>query len=169
MISFDNYLFVPDKSHYVREKSNMKNCILCSIIKGDKVYRNLIVYKDDKFAITLNLYPYNPGHLMVFPKRHIEDIREMTEDEFIIMHRLIIKAMNILTGEYEPSGFNIGFNIGRSSGASILHLHCHIVPRYKNELGMIDIISGTRIMIEGIDKTYERLKRAFKTYGEKNA
>jgi len=166
MVRFDGYLFVPGKSHYVREKRVVKDCILCKIIKDDKTYKNLIIYKDNNSAITLNLYPYNPGHLMVFPERHIEDIRQLSENEFTIMHRLIIKSMNILTGEYEPTGFNVGFNIGKTSGASLLHLHCHIVPRYRNELGMIDIIAGTRVLVEEIDKSYNRLKRAFETYGE---
>jgi len=166
MVRFDGYLFVHGKSHYIRDKYMVSDCILCNILKGDETYRNLILHKNKNFAITLNLYPYNPGHLMVFPERHIEDIREMSEDEFIIMHRLIIKSMNILTGEYEPSGFNVGFNIGKTGGASIMHLHCHIVPRYKNELGMVDIIAGTRILVEEIDKSYERLKRAFENYGE---
>ncbi|HDM43300.1 MAG TPA: HIT domain-containing protein [Firmicutes bacterium] len=161
MMSFNNYLFVPDKARYIEERRRVNECVICRILAGDKNYKDLIVYRDSNFSISLNLYPYNPGHVMIFPDRHIEDLRELTDDEAKTMHWLITLTMDVLSDEYSPAGFNVGYNIGKASGASISHLHCHIVPRYANELGMMDIIAGTRVIVEDVDKSYKRLKKAF--------
>ncbi|MEM3063608.1 MAG: HIT domain-containing protein [Nitrososphaerota archaeon] len=156
-----NYLFVPGKINYVRGGRPNIECILCGIVNNDPRVESLVVYSDDLFTISVNLYPYNPGHLIIFPKRHIEQLDELTENEVYGLHKLQLLALSVLREVYQPQGFNLGYNLGEASGASVSHLHLHIVPRYKNELGFIDIIGGARIMVEDPKETQRKLKENF--------
>jgi ATP adenylyltransferase len=155
-------LFIPHKKDYVRGKKPKVNCLLCAIVKEDTKVEKLIVYKSCDFYITLNLYPYNPGHLMIFPTKHVEDIRELEDTHVLRLHNLTKISLDILDKLYKPCGFNLGYNLKEASGASVKHLHLHIVPRYKNELGFIDIISDARIMIEDPHKALLSLQKEYK-------
>ncbi len=156
-------LFVPNKMDYVRGKSRPDvECILCAIISSDERVEKLEVYQSELFFVSLNLYPYTPGHLMLFPKRHVVDIRELTSEEVEQLHNLQNLCLNVLDKVYSPHGYNIGYNIGSAAGASIQHLHLHIVPRYQRELGFIDIIGGAKIIVEDPIRTQYRLREAFR-------
>ena len=162
---FKKHLQAQDKFDYVTGKAKPKvDCILCSIIKDSKEVKSLKLYQDGIGAVSLNLYPYNPGHLMVFPIRHVIDFRDLTDKEILHLSDLIKKSQNMLSELYNLEGFNIGMNIGNFSGASILHLHIHIVPRYKNELGYIDIIGKTRVVVESVSEVFEKLKKSAQKY-----
>ncbi|MGQ9610808.1 MAG: HIT family protein [bacterium] len=155
-------LFIPDKLEYVRgDKRPDVECILCAIVeKNDKVVR-LEVYRSDLFVIALNLYPYAPGHLMIFPKRHITDPRMLSYDEVIELHKMQNLSIDVLEKVYSPQGFNVGYNIGEAGGASISHLHLHVVPRYKREMGFIDIIGGVKIIVEDPNVSLTRVREGF--------
>jgi ATP adenylyltransferase len=156
-------LFVPNKMDYARGKKRPDvECILCAIVSGDELVEKLEVYQSELFFVSLNLYPYSPGHLMVFPKRHIVDIRELTSEEVEQLHNVQNLCLNVLDKVYSPHGYNIGYNIGSAAGASIQHLHLHIVPRYQRELGFIDIIGGAKIIVEDPNRTQYRLREAFR-------
>jgi len=156
-------LFVPNKMDYVRGRDRPDvECILCAIISGDERVEKLEVYQSELFFVSLNLYPYTPGHLMVFPKRHVVDIRELTSYEVEQLHNLQNLCLNVLDKVYSPHGYNIGYNLGSAAGASIQHLHLHIVPRYQRELGFIDIIGGAKIIVEDPIRTQYRLREAFR-------
>ena len=114
-------------------------------------------YQDEIANICLNLFPYNPGHLMVFPIRHFTDYRDITDEEVIHISNLIKKCQNMLDDLRNPTGYNIGLNLGEYSGASIKHIHFHVVPRYPSELGYIDIIGKSRVMVQGVSDVYEQL------------
>ncbi len=154
----EKYLFVPSKMDYVKGKRPDVDCILCSIIQKDEQVNRLVVYETEMFIISLNLFPYTVGHLFIFPKRHIEHLCELTEDEYSELFQLTKKCIKVLDEVYEPEGYNIGWNLGEASGATIPHIHQHIVPRYINELGFIDIIGKTKIIVEMPEKTYGVLK-----------
>lgn len=155
-------LFVPNKMAYARGKNRPEvECILCGIISGDERVEKLELYQSELFFVSLNLYPYAPGHLIIFPKRHIVDVRELTPEEVEQLHDVQNTCLNVLDKIYSPHGYNIGYNIGNAAGASIQHLHLHIVPRYQRELGFIDIIGGAKIIVEDPNKTRHRLRAAF--------
>lgn len=162
--SMKKHLFVPSKMEYVQGKRPQVECILCAIINHDQRVVDSSVFSSQLMTVSLNLYPYNPGHLMIFPNRHIEHFEDLSKDEVIEMHRLTILSMQVLQKLYQPQGFNIGYNLGERSGASIKHLHRHIVPRYNNELGFIDILSGSKILVEDPKDTLERLRIAFQQF-----
>ncbi|MBN2403875.1 MAG: HIT domain-containing protein [Spirochaetes bacterium] len=156
-----NYLFNTNKLNYVKGDKPDVDCILCTIAERSSKTELLEVYRTKKFIISVNLYPYNPGHLMIFPIKHIEDYGKLTDKDALEMHRLTVKTLSILKDEFNPSGFNIGYNIGKFSGASIQHIHQHIVPRYGNEAGFIDILAGTRLFVIDPVEIMNRLKKRF--------
>lgn len=155
------HLFVPGKRKYIHQRKHLPGCILCGILKNSPDVVNLTIYKTNRFSISLNLYPYNPGHLMIFPNRHIVDPRELTPEEVKELHKLQNRAISVLENVYQPRGFTIGYNIREASGASIEHLHMHVVPRYYNELGFLDIIGGSKIIVEDPNETKLKLQSAF--------
>jgi ATP adenylyltransferase len=155
------HLFIPSKVDYVRGNRPQVDCILCAIVTHDKRVVDSSIISTELMTIALNLYPYNPGHLMIFPNRHVEGIEELTPDEVSEMHRLTVLSLKVLKKLYCCQGFNIGYNLGESSGASIKHLHRHIVPRYRNELGFVDILSGSKIFVEDPKQVLKNLREAF--------
>jgi len=154
------YFFNFDKMAYVKRKKD-EACILCRLRDGDPEVANTIVYRTENSAVCVNLYPYNPGHLLIFPLRHIEDIRQLEVEERSSMDRNLDRALTILDSLYTPSGYNIGYNMGLDSGASIAHLHLHIIPRYPRELGIAELLGGKRVLVEDPMVTRERLLEAF--------
>lgn len=153
----NGYFFNFDKLSYVQgEKPD--GCILCHIKNKNPEVVNLTVFRNEYFIVVVNLYPYNPGHLLIFPLRHITDIREYNEKEEKYFLHLKKKFLYILDNLYNPSGYNIGYNMGLASGASIEHLHCHIIPRYPREIGIADLIAGKKVLVESPFDTKERIK-----------
>jgi ATP adenylyltransferase len=156
-------LFVPHKTEYIKEKKNRPPglCILCDIARGEGNVVSLEVARDAGFVISLNLYPYNPGHVMIFPERHVEHPGELDEAENGHLARLQNLTLDVLAREYNTDSFNVGYNVGPASGASIAHLHLHVVPRYPGEIGIVEILSGTKILVEDPNETRRRLRAAF--------
>ncbi|MFN3410614.1 MAG: HIT family protein [Exilispira sp.] len=154
---FSRYVFQFDKLNYFKnKKKNSDQCILCDILK--KGENSLLIYNSKLISAVVNLYPYNSGHIMLFPNRHIESYLEINDEEnyhIFVLNKFFIDAIDSI---YKPSGFNIGMNIGKNSGASIKHIHQHIVPRFENELGMIDIIGGSKVIVESPIVTMQKLK-----------
>jgi len=155
-------LFIPNKVRYVRGGKPRVDCILCSVVSKDPKVESLEIYRNGRFCICANLYPYSPGHIMVFPLRHIEDIRSYTQKEALELFKLEKASVDILEEIYRPHGYNIGYNLGQWGGNSIPHLHLHIVPRYRNELGFVDIITETRIIVDNPRVNLPLLRRRFK-------
>jgi ATP adenylyltransferase len=154
------YFFNFEKMAYVR---NLKGdeCILCGLVKHTGASPDLTVYEDDLFNVVVNLYPYNPGHVMIFPRRHLEDIRDYTGEEALALHKLTRTCLGTLDKVYRPSAYNLGYNMGGDAGASIQHLHLHIIPRYPRELGIADIVAGKRVLVESPLTSAEKIKAAF--------
>jgi ATP adenylyltransferase len=156
------YLFNTEKLKYVtgRQKPDV-DCILCAVRDRSEKVSSLELYRNGLVMATVNLYPFNPGHLMIFPLRHVEDITDLSAEEAAAVHELTVKTVSLLREEFNPTGFNLGYNLGKSGGASISHIHQHIVPRYDNELGFIDVLGGARIMVVDPNEVMERLKKRF--------
>ncbi|HUX21609.1 MAG TPA: HIT domain-containing protein [Spirochaetia bacterium] len=158
-----DYFFNFEKIAYLKG-DRPEGCILCLINSDSESVVNLTVYRDEYFSVSVNLYPYNPGHVMIFPRRHIEDVRELTPDEETALTRTQRRVLEILDRTHSPAGYNIGFNMGLVAGASISHLHLHIIPRYPREMGIADLIAGKRVLVEDPKVTAERIRTAFRDY-----
>jgi ATP adenylyltransferase len=155
-------LYVPSKMAYVKGKRPDVGCILCAVTAKDKRVSKLEIYRTSRWVVSANLHPYNAGHLMLFPARHVIDVRNLTKVEAQEMFTLQNLCLDVLDAVYTPDGYNIGFNIHRPAGASIEHLHLHIVPRYPNEAGFMDILSDTRTIVENPQQTVASLTAAYK-------
>ena len=150
------YFYNLEKLKYIKEKGP-EGCILCLIGEGDSQVEDLTVYRGEDFLVSVNLYPYNPGHLLIFPRRHLLDMRELTVEEsarLAVLEKYFIQALDDI---YSPHGFNMGYNMGRDAGGSIDHLHLHIIPRYRGEVGIADIVAGQRMLVELPEKTRQRI------------
>ncbi len=157
------------KLDYVQGKDRPKvDCILCCIRDNDPRVKSLKVYQDDLVLIVLNLYPYNPGHLMVVPKRHILKFVDLTKEEIVHFFRTIQGLQLLLDSLYNPKGYNVGMNQAREAGASIEHLHFHIVPRFGSELGYIDIVGNTRVVPEGVESVKKKIDANLGKYINEN-
>jgi ATP adenylyltransferase len=160
-------LYVPSKLSYVKGKRPDVDCILCAVNSEDERVAKLEVHRTKRWVVSTNLHPYNAGHILLFPIRHIVDVRELKKTELSELNALQALCLDVLDAVYDPSGYNIGFNIGNVAGASIKHLHLHIVPRYPNEAGFMDILSETRTIVEGPKQTIQKLKKQFKKLSAK--
>lgn len=154
------YFFNFEKLYYLTGKKP-DGCILCLIAAEDPSVVDLSVYKADGFIVCLNLYPYNPGHLIVFPERHVNDLRELRSNERTSLDRVIDRSLDVMDAEYKPAGYNIGCNMGLVAGASIEHLHWHLIPRYPREIGIAELMAGKRVLVEHPQDTRSRLAEAF--------
>ena len=157
-----DYLFNTEKIKYVKGEKPDVPCILCAIRDRSPEVTNLEIFRSERFIISVNLYPFNPGHLMIFPSRHIEDFSDFSDHEALEMHHLLVTTIRILNEEFTPCGYNIGYNLGTASGASIPHVHTHIVPRYDNEIGFIDVLGGARVIVVDPVEVKERLEKRFR-------
>ncbi|MFA3783204.1 HIT domain-containing protein [Melioribacteraceae bacterium 4301-Me] len=159
-------LWSPWRSAYIDSFSKEKKsaaCIFCTAAeKKIKSKKSFVVYKGDKSYIMLNLYPYNSGHLMVIPKRHVSDFLFLSEKELAeIMDeiKLSIKALNKIM---KPQGFNVGLNLGKAAGAGIdQHVHFHIVPRWNGDTNFMPIIGKVKVISQDLLITKEKLVKEF--------
>ena len=155
-----------DRMKWVKKK--VKKCFFCEAAKNKKCAKKFkILYKNKNVLVLMNSYPYNTGHLLVAPIKHIADFDELGNEEIKEIFIVVKKCVKILKKALKPDGFNIGLNIGKFSGASIEnHLHIHIVPRFKTDFGFIEVVSKTKVMPEYLEKTYERLMKYEKIFEE---
>ncbi len=158
---FPDNLYAQGKSEYVTGGKPDVPCILCAIRDGNPAVRTHRVFQDSKAFIILNLYPFNPGHLLISPTRHVERWRDLTDEEVSKIMGLIKKAEGVLDREFGCTSFNFGVNEGKFSGASIDHLHVQLIPRFRSELGFIDTIGKTRAIIFTLEQVQEKLKGKF--------
>lgn len=155
-------LYIPSKMEYVKGNRPKVDCILCAVSQRDPRVSKLEVHRTTHWIVSVNLHPYNPGHMLLFPIRHVVDVRHLRKVEQAQLLLLQNQCLDILDEAYRPVAYNVGFNMGRPAGASIEHLHLHIVPRYPNEAGFMDILSETRTIVEGPRQMVQKLKRHFR-------
>ncbi|MEO0094113.1 MAG: HIT domain-containing protein [candidate division WOR-3 bacterium] len=162
-------LYAPWRMEYIKECSKQKgkvtdagHCFICQSQKGDPV-KNLVLYTDSYALVMMNRYPYNNGHLMVAPCRHIGAIEKLKPDEYAALFKLIQESVKILKKALRPDGFNIGANLGRYAGAGLpSHFHIHIVPRWIGDVNFFPLLAQTKVICESLSTTYQRLKPFFK-------
>ncbi len=165
MSVFKDWLQALGKLDYVQGKARPNvDCILCAVRDNDERVVSLKVYEDDLCFIVLNLYPYNPAHLMIVTQRHITKFLDLTKEELLHITRAIQGIQLLLNDLYNPKGYNIGVNQGRNAGGSIEHLHFHLIPRYGAELGFIDIVGKTRVLPEVLKAVKKKIEENIHKY-----
>jgi len=137
-------------------------CVFCEAPQAADLKASLVVHRGTHLFIILNKYPYNNGHLMVVPYRHVADLEALTPEEGAEMVVLLQQAVTVLKKTMAPNAFNIGMNLGPDAGAGIAeHLHFHVVPRWRGDTNFMPVLADTRVIGEHLEQTYDRLALAF--------
>jgi len=154
-------LWSPWRLEYVSSTGEAHGCVFCEAQTGGEGAA-LVLYRARHAFVILNLFPYNSGHLMVVPNRHIATLASATHDERCELMDLTRVAEQALTEVYRPQGLNVGMNLGRSAGAGIVdHMHVHVVPRWNGDTNFMTVVGDTRVLPEDIGETARRLREAF--------
>lgn len=150
-------LWAPWRSKFVKAKKK-KGCIFCLKAKPDK---DDYVVKKSKFSFAiLNIYPYNNGHVMVSPYRHVKDIKGLNDAELLDMMKLVKDTQRLLEKKLKPHGFNIGINTGKVGGAGYRgHIHIHIVPRWDGDTNFMPVTANTKVMPQSLEELRRLLKK----------
>ncbi len=153
-------MWAPWRMVYIKKtvEGGSSACVFCEAPKM-KDEEALIIYRGERAYIIMNKYPYNTGHLMVVPYRHVPSIEDLNEDEMFEMSILTQASLKGLRKALNPHGFNVGINIGDVAGAGVAdHVHIHVVPRWKGDANFITIVSGTKVLPQLLKDTYDIIK-----------
>jgi ATP adenylyltransferase len=141
----------------------MKNCIFCLALREKNDRKALILHRGRRNFIMLNRFPYTVGHLMIAPFRHTADFGRVPKAVSDEMTDLLKLSVRIFGKRDKPHGFNIGLNLGVCAGAGVAdHFHVHIVPRWPGDANFMPVIGETKVIIEDLDATYDRLLPLFR-------
>lgn len=150
-------LWAPWRLQYILSKKG-PGCIFCEKPGKNLDRENLILYRTSLGFVIMNLYPYNNGHLMVVPYRHVYSITELKDEELLDLMKMTQLSVNCLKKAYMPEGFNIGLNIGKVAGAGIEeHLHFHVIPRWVGDTHFMAVLGEVRVIPEHVLSSYDRL------------
>jgi ATP adenylyltransferase len=159
-------LWSPWRLAYVTGAKNPQGCIFCEALTRNE-REPLILFRGSACFVLLNQFPYNNGHLMIAPNRHVATLAGLTLDESIELMALTQRAEIALTEAYQPEGINVGVNLGRPAGAGIVdHVHVHLVPRWTGDTSFISVIGEVRVLPETLDGTARRLRPIFERLGK---
>jgi ATP adenylyltransferase len=137
-------------------------CVFCDIAEGVGPDEERILVRTNEAFVTLAKFPYNPGHLLVLPVRHIGDLESLTPSENVEITALLQECIRVLREGSDPHGFNLGLNLGRVAGAGIPdHLHWHVVPRWGGDTNFMPVVGETRVLPQLLAETFARLKPRF--------
>jgi len=164
-------LWAPWRMEYIRTaskecRSGRKRCLFCTLAASKKDENDLILYRGELGFVVMNRYPYNNGHLMAAPYRHVGDLEKLLPTEAQELFELVQASMRVLRTDMKPHGYNVGMNLGRVAGAGVKdHLHVHVVPRWRGDVNYMPVIAETRVVSEHLGETWQRLKNRFEGRG----
>ncbi len=157
-MQLDN-IWAPWRIKYIQELSQPSECFICDYIKTpEDDEENLVLWRTEKSVVTFNRFPYNNGHLLIAPLRHIPDLNEATDNEMLDMIKLVRETQKALTEAINPHGFNVGLNFGRCAGAGLPgHMHIHVVPRWDGDTNFMSVCSETKVISQSLTELYALL------------
>ena len=162
-----DYLWAPWRIEYIK-KAKEEGCILCQKPAEEDDTANYILFRGQKNFVIMNCYPYNAGHLMIAPYRHVADLDSLTDEELDEHYRLVRQSIRVLRQVFQPEGFNIGMNLGRVAGAGVdKHLHTHIVPRWNGDTNFMPVIADIKVVNEALGECYQKIRCGFYTDRDK--
>jgi ATP adenylyltransferase len=154
-------LWSPWRLAYVTGSKPDVGCVFCGA-PGLPDSESLLLFSGTTAYVVLNLYPYNNGHLMVVPYRHVATLATLMPDELQEMALLTQRAEVALTEAYRPHGINVGINLGKPAGAGVLdHVHIHLVPRWNGDTNFMTVVGNVRVLPEDLSETVKRLRPIF--------
>jgi ATP adenylyltransferase len=162
-------LWSPWRLAYVSGSGEPKGCVFCDA-QADEEAASLVLFRGLTCFVILNLYPYNNGHLMVVPCRHVATLEHSTPEELSELILLTRRAEMALNEAYRPQGLNVGMNLGRPAGAGVAdHLHVHVVPRWTGDTNFMSVVGEVRVLPEDLAHTAARLRPIFERLAAETA
>ncbi len=149
---------------YIKGAERHETCFLCDASSTpEKDEEHFVVARGEHAFVILNLYPYNTGHLMIAPHRHVADLEDLAHPEFDEIWSWMRKTIAAHREASQPEGFNIGMNLGIAAGAGVPgHFHLHVVPRWGGDTNFMPVVSETKVLPEMLSETYDRLRPLLK-------
>ncbi len=156
-----DYLWTPWRYAYVSSTEKAGGCVFCDAPKEKDDSKTYIVHRGTSCFVILNAYPYTPGHVMVVPYAHLDELRKLPAEAANEVMVLSQRMESVLRELYRPDGINLGMNIGKAAGAGIAgHLHMHVLPRWVADSNFVSVVGETRILPEMLDVTWGRMREA---------
>jgi ATP adenylyltransferase len=159
-------LWAPWRIGYIQGLTESSDCFIChSLANPQDNDKNLVLWRCEKSIVILNRFPYNNGHLLIAPLRHIGDLELATDEELVELTRLIRESQKALSLAIKPHGFNVGMNFGRCAGAGLPgHLHIHIVPRWDGDTNFMHVCGDTDVISQSLTELLALLKQVSKEH-----
>jgi ATP adenylyltransferase len=158
-------IWSPWRSEYMQTAGGDEGCFLCATASGDRPDPN-VLHRGAEVFVVLNAFPYNTGHLMIVPYRHVAELDEMSDPERFDMISVTSSAVAIVREAMRCQGFNLGMNLGLAAGAGVPgHAHLHVVPRWGGDTNFMPVVGETKVLPEMLEQTRERLIPGFRSLG----
>lgn len=155
-------LWSPWRMEYVSSADDQVGCIFCATLDGKEDELTHILHRGEDAFVLLNAFPYNTGHLMVAPTRHVAELSELRPEERSALMELTTSATDIVKKAMNPEGFNVGINLGRAAGAGIPgHVHVHVVPRWAGDTNFMTVTGHAKVLPEMLADTAAKLRPGF--------
>jgi ATP adenylyltransferase len=156
-----DYLWTPWRYAYVSTAEKATGCVFCDAAAANDDAKTRIVYRGQHCFVILNTYPYTPGHVMIVPYAHLDELCNLPPKAANEMMALSQRMESVLRELYHPDGINLGMNIGKAAGAGIAgHIHMHVLPRWVADANFLSVVSETRVLPETLDQTWNRITTA---------
>ena len=150
------------RMEYVRSAPS-EDCFLCADAETDDLEGSFVLFRNELCLVLLNRFPYNTGHLLISPLRHVGEIEELTGPELEEVMALTLRGISALKAAMQPDGLNLGANLGGAAGAGVPgHFHMHVVPRWTGDTNFMPVVAETKVLPEDLAQTYQRLKPHFR-------
>jgi len=160
-------LWAPWRIPYIKGLEKSEGCFLChDLAHPEADDENLLLWRTDKSLVVLNRFPYNNGHLLIAPARHIAGLDETSDEEMLELFKLVREVQKALSLAINPHGFNVGLNLGRCAGAGLPgHMHIHVVPRWDGDTNFMNVCSDTDVISQSQTDLLSELKTASAEHG----
>ena len=156
-----DYLWTPWRYAYVTGAEKIVGCIFCDLPKLGDDAKARIVYRGQNCYIVLNTFPYTPGHVMIVPFAHLDELQKLPVEAAQEMMQLSQRMEGTLRELYRPDGINLGMNIGKAAGAGVAgHIHMHVLPRWVADANFLSVVGETRTLPESLEITWKRITEA---------
>jgi ATP adenylyltransferase len=163
-------LWAPWRINYIQSLSEGSDCFICHNFKNPQDDdKNLVLWRSEKSIVILNRFPYNNGHLLISPVRHIPGLDQATDEELLELMKLVRESQKALSAAIKPHGFNVGMNFGRCAGAGLPdHFHIHLVPRWDGDTNFMTVCSDTDVISQSLTELFDLLKQISKKHNLPN-
>lgn len=154
-----NIIWAPWRMKYIKQIDKGSDCFFCDYVNApDDDAENFVLWRTEKCIVTFNRFPYNNGHLLIAPKRHVSDFSDADDQELLEIMKLVNAGQAALKKAVTPNGFNVGVNFGRCAGAGVPgHVHVHVVPRWDGDTNFMHVCSDTDVISQSMTELYDLL------------